>query len=219
VGPNNKVLIEACVTSLEEALACEAAGADRVELCVDLTVGGLTPPIDLTHEVCEQLSIPVMAMIRPHAESFYVSPVTAHTMLRQIEQIASCNVAGLVLGVLDEDDHVNVALLQEIVLAADELPVTFHRAFDETPDLIKAAEKLIEAGVTRVLTGGGPQSAWDGRNQLKKLVTNYNNRLIILGGGSVRADHVANLIQATGLTEIHARAFAIPAIIAGTVPG
>lgn len=213
LNPQNPILVEACVTSLAEAQASQEFGADRLELCVDLSVGGLTPSDALVREVCEGVELPVMAMIRPHARTFCADSATVKIMLTQIEALSTSGVAGFVFGVLDERGHIDQELLKELVSAAGKLPVTFHRAFDDTPDLLLALDCLKEAGVSRVLTGGGPDSAWIGRKKLNELVQAGEGRIVILGGGSVRGDHVVELTSATGLTEVHARAVGIGDIV------
>jgi len=118
-----------------------------------------------------------------------------------------------VLGVLDRHGRVDLPVLKELVSAARGLSVTFHRAFDEVPDPLVEIEKLVEAGVSRVLTSGGGRTAWEGRDVLRQLVNICSGRLTVLGAGGVRAPHIVELVKATGLTEIHARASAIPAIM------
>lgn len=106
------------------------------------------------------------------------------------------------------------AALSELVSAARPAPVTFHRAFDEAGDPLAALEALARTGVTRVLTGGGRGTAWEGQSTLGHLVRVSAGRVTIMAGGAVRSDHVVQLVQATGVTEVHARASAIPDLVA-----
>ena len=207
------ILIEACVTSLSESLQASRAGAHRLELCRDLDTGGHTPGRDLVSEIRAQANIPVFAMVRPHAGPYQATPQDVATMLRQISELLAAGADGIVLGVLDRHNRVDVAALRDLVDAAGSAPVTFHRAFDETPDPLPALESLVETSVSRVLTSGRPGTAWEGRDTLHRLVHASHGRLAILAGGSVRGDHAAQLVEATGVKEVHARASAIPGVV------
>ncbi len=136
-------------------------------------------------------------------------------MIREVNRISAGEgrVDGVVLGVLDRRANVDTAALLELVAAADGVPVTFHRAFDEVRDHLRSLEVLIDCGVRRVLTSGGAATAWEGRAALRELVTVARGRIAILGAGSVRGSTVRELLEETGLEEIHARASAIPGIV------
>jgi len=203
------VLVEACVTTLEEAEKAFESGANRLELCVNLDVGGLTPHLELVADVLETVDLPLAVMIRPRAGSFHMNAQELARMERDVTRIADAGADGIVLGVLDAQGQVDVAALSKLVDAADPVPVTFHRAFDGVADPVAALEDLIEAGVDRVLTAGGAGTAWEGRDVLASLVEAAGGRITIMAGGSIRADHVADLVEITGVEDIHARASAI----------
>jgi copper homeostasis protein len=144
-------------------------------------------------------------MIRPRAGDFVYSSGELTAMHLRMAVAIGAGASGLVLGVLRPDRTVDVPCLRDLVQRAGDLPVTFHRAFDETPDLDVAMEEVIEAGVTRVLTAGGAPAASDGIDRLAALVQRAGSRATVLAGGGVRAHNVVNLIRRAGLREVHMR--------------
>jgi copper homeostasis protein len=199
------ILIEAAVESLESALTAESAGADRIELCANLGVGGTTPSGSLIAAVLDQTKLPVFVMIRPRGGSFVYSDEEIETMLDDIEGARSTRVAGIVTGALTHDARVDVERTRALVDAAAGLPVTFHKAFDSTNDLPDALEQLVRIGVDRVLTSGGARTALDGASPIAHLVDRARDRIAIIAGGKVRAHNVRELIARTGVREVHAR--------------
>jgi copper homeostasis protein len=135
-------------------------------------------------------------------------------MIGEIAEVRSAGAGGLALGLLDARGRVDVDALRPLVVAAGPLPVTFHRAFDEVADPLGALDDLVALGVARVLTGGGPGTAWEGRALLRELVRRGGDRITVVAGGRVRAGHAAALVAATGVRELHARAEAFPALAA-----
>lgn len=208
------VLVEACVTSVDEAVAAERAGAGRLELCVDLHVGGLTPPVELVHEVRESVAIPVFVMVCPRGEDYISTADEIDLMERDIARVREAGADGIVIGSIHPDGTVQRAETARLVAAAAGLPVTFHKAFDATPDAFAALDTLLELGVSRVLTSGHVERAIDGADELAALVERAGSRLTILAGGKVRGDHVRELVARTGVKEVHARAEGVPGLIA-----
>jgi len=199
------ILVEAAVDSLDDALAAVEGGADRLELCANLSVGGTTPAPALIAAVLARVAIPVVAMIRPRGGSFvYTSGEIAH-MKRDIEMALDFGVAGLAFGVLDSTNRIDVGATQSLVAAAGGHRATFHRAFDRTPDLLAAADTLTSLGISRVLTSGGAATASEGAGALASLVEHVGGRLEILAGGGVRAANVRDIVLRTGVREVHAR--------------
>lgn len=207
------VIVEACVTSGAEAVTAGRAGADRLELCRDLDVGGLTPPGELVDEIVRRVDLPVFGMVRPRGGDFRAREGDVDRMLRAMDDLRRSGVAGLVAGLLDRHHRIDREAVADLVAAADDLPVTFHRAFDQTRDPDAALEALADLGVARVLTGGGPGRAWEGRVRLEGLVRRAGNRVVIVAGGRVRGDHVVDLVRATGAREVHARAEGVAGLV------
>lgn len=206
------ILVEGCVTSVEEASLVAGSGAHRMELCRDLSTGGLTPGLDVVKAVRAAVALPVFAMVRPRPGPFRAGPEDIARMLQDIETLTASGARGIVLGVLDKHARIDGTALQELVAAAN-VPVTFHRAFDEVREPLRALDQLRFAGVARILTSGGANTAWEGRAVLRELVAAAQEDLVILGGGGVRGDHVRALVRETGLREVHARATAIAGIV------
>lgn len=199
------VLIEAAVESLEDALAAVEGGADRLELCANLADGGTTPSEDLIADVVERVGIPVFVMIRPRGGSFVYSTSELDEMRRSIDRAAELEVDGFVFGVLSSSNRVDTIRTQSLVDAAGDLPVTFHRAFDRVSDRIDALDTLIDLGIARVLTSGGAPTAIEGLSSLRELVETANDEIMILAGGGVRFQNVLEIVDETGVSEVHAR--------------
>lgn len=199
------VLIEAAVESLDDALAAVDGGADRLELCANLADGGTTPSEALIADVVEQVAIPVFVMIRPRGGSFVYSTSELDEMRRSMDRARELDVDGFVLGVLNASNRIDVIRTQSLVDVAGDLPVTFHRAFDRVADRIDALDTLVDLGIGRVLTSGGAPTAEQGMAQLRELVEAAGDEIVILAGGGVRFQNVVELVEETGVTEIHAR--------------
>jgi copper homeostasis protein len=206
------VLLEACVTTLDEAVGAVRGGAHRLELCTELEVGGLTPPFALLRDVKGAVTVPVFSMIRLRPGSFETRRGDGRALAEGIAAARAAGADGIVVGVLDREGRVDGATLARLVAAAGPLPVTFHRAFDAVSDRRRALQALVDAGVSRVLTGGGPGKAWEGRGALAESVRDARGRLTVLAAGGIRADHARALAADVGLREIHARAEAFPAL-------
>ena len=199
------VLVEAAVESLDDALAAVDGGADRLELCLDLNLGGTTPSDDLVATVLERVDVPVFAMIRPRGGSFVYTYAELSTMLSSIDAMRAAGVDGVVFGVLDEHDAIDRSATETLVAAADGLSISFHRAFDRVADQGDALETLIELGVHRVLTSGGALDALAGVNALRDLVEHARDEIIILAGGGVRPRTAREIVEESGAREVHAR--------------
>jgi copper homeostasis protein len=199
------VLVEGCVDSVESALAAQRGGAMRLELCDNLAVGGTTPSVALFEAVRARVRIPIAMMIRPRGGSFVHTPTELEQMLRDIELARTLGADAVVVGVLDAHNRIDAAQLRLLVAAAHDTPVVFHRAFDATPKLEPALETLIESGVSRVLTSGGADTAQAGSAMLGGLVERAAGRITIMAGGKVRGRNIREIVQTSGVTEVHAR--------------
>lgn len=192
--------------TLDDAAAAARAGSHRLELCVDLESGGITPPESLIVAVRERVSIPVFVMVRPRAGDFVYDDDEFATALRQTATARTRGAHGIVTGVLRRDGFIDVERTRLLVQAAGDLPVTFHRAFDAVPHQpATALEDIITAGIQRVLTSGAAATALEGAGRLASLVRQAGDRITVLAGGGVRADNVRQVIARSGVTEIHAR--------------
>ena len=199
------ILVEAAVESLDDALAAVDGGADRLELCANLADGGTTPSEDLIADVVEQVGVPVFVMIRPRGGSFVYSTTELEEMRRSIDRARELDVDGFVFGVLNSSNRIDTIRTQSLVDVAADLPVTFHRAFDRVHDRIDALDALMDLGIARVLTSGGAPTAPQGLASLRELVEVAGDDIVILAGGGVRFQNVLELVDETGVQEVHAR--------------
>ena len=197
------LILEICIDSVESARAAQAGGADRVELCSSLEIGGLTPSDSLLQSVRAALKIDIFAMVRPRGGSFVYSQAEFQEMLSSIRHVRDLGANGVVLGALTPECTIDREMLAELVAVARPMRVTFHRAFDACKNLDEALELVIAAGADRVLTAGGSGSASQALPQLRKLVESAGNRIAILAGGGVRESNVRELVSATGVHEVH----------------
>ncbi len=195
--------VEISIDSVESAVAAEQGGAQRVELCSGLREGGLTPSLGLIRAVRARVAIDLFVLIRPRGGDFLYSDEEFRIMQDDIALAAQEGVNGLVLGILTADGDVDEKRTQALVAPARPLQVTFHRAFDLARDLDSALEAVIRCGATRILTSGGQQSALLGRERLQTLARAAGSRITMLAGGGVRPANVAELAQATGISEFH----------------
>jgi len=198
-----RILLEVCVADAESLDAAIAGGADRIELCSALELGGLTPSPGLMRRAAGA-PVPVYAMIRPRGGDFVFDEREAGIMLADIEAARVAGLAGVVLGASRPDGALDRDLLARLVGAADGLGTTLHRAIDMAPDIGAALETAVSLGFERILTSGGARSAMDGLANLARLRERANGRIRVMAGSGVRAGNVADLLEAVPLTEVHA---------------
>jgi len=198
-----RVLIEICVESLALAVAAERGGAERIELCSDLSVGGVTPNTELMRSVRQSVSIPIHVLIRPRAGDFCYSAQEFERMRHEIGLAKEIGMDGIVAGVLTPSGEVDGERTRALVGLAHPLSVVFHRAFDQVPDMRSALEAVIETGAKRILTSGGVRDAMDHLDSLEQLVVDARERIVIMPGGGIRASHAAEIVASTKAAEIH----------------
>ncbi len=200
------LILEACVETLEDAILAEKCGANRIELCGDLSVGGVTPSEELTLACVSALKIPIMAMVRPRGGNFVYSDAEIVVMKCSIEFFKIAGVAGVVFGILDEKNEVNLRKTRELAAFARPLLVTFHKAIDDTPDPIKAIALLTQiTDIQRVLTSGGHDTALEGAMVLRKMKAIAEGKITILAAGKVMKDNLKKVHEAVGTSEYHGK--------------
>jgi copper homeostasis protein len=200
---NDRVL-EIAVDSVERALAAERGGAHRVELCADLSVGGLTPDLEMMRAAREAVRLPIFAMVRRRGGDFVYSDEEFADMERDIRAALESGMDGVVLGILNADGHVDIGRTRLLVDLARPLPVTFHRAFDASADLGKALEDVIQTGAVRILSSGGASMVPDGLTCLADLVKLARGRIAIMPGSGITAANAQPVAETTGAREFHA---------------
>lgn len=199
------MLLEICANSIESALNAQNGGADRIELCTHLEVGGLTPSHGLIKVAKELLNIPIYVLIRPRAGDFVYSKMEMEVMKEDIQFCAEIGCAGVVIGCLNADRTICWEQTEQLLDKAGFMDVTFHRALDQCPNPFEALETLREMGIQRVLTSGCPTSAIDGLETLGELVDEADDDIIVMPGGGVRPENLKILLQ-TGASEYHSSA-------------
>lgn len=198
--------LEIAANSLDSALAAQDGGADRIELCAGLELGGLTPSPGLVARVRERLRIPVYVLIRPRAGDFAYSAAEHETMLADIAWCRQVGCDGVVVGALTPEGDVDSARCSELVAAAGAMGVTFHRAIDVSREPARALEDIVALGCERILSSGGAPGAPQGADALRRLVEQAGERIVVMPGAGIDAGNIANLRALTGAREFHASA-------------
>lgn len=205
---SHSLFIEAAVESIGSALAAEAEGVDRIELCGLLHDGAVTPSIGLIHRTLALVKVPVHVFIRPRVGDFVYGAEDVAVMRADIEAAKAAGAPGVVFGALTSDGQIDGLLMAELIALSRPMVVGFHRAFDQVADQPAGLEQLIDLGVAVVLTSGGPARAIDGADQLGRLVEQSAGRIDILAGGGVTPENVADLLARSGVRHVHGKAFA-----------
>ncbi len=196
------MIVEVCANSYESAVNAELGGANRIELCKDLHLDGLTPDDETVISTLDKLEIPVFILVRPRAGDFVYTNEEFTLMKSEIIKFKNLGCCGIVSGVLNNDNTIDLERTKELVELTRPLEFTFHRAFDKIIDPIKGLEELIEIGVDRVLTSGQEDSAIKGIKLIEELIEIAANRIAIMPGSGVKSDHINNF-KAIGTNEIH----------------
>jgi len=202
-----ELLVEAVCCSVDDCVEAEAGGANRIELCAAMGVGGLTPSLGTIIEVLwhTQNRLPVVVMIRPRAGGFAYSAAEFAVMRRDADLALGYGAQGIVCGMLHPSGELDVDRCGELARLARTAgrDAVFHRAFDLVPDPLAALETLIALGFTRILTSGQQSTALAGASLLAELVRRAAGRIEILAGGGVRDTNIVALLQATGVRQVH----------------
>lgn len=200
------VPFECCADSVEGALAAEAAGAARVELCDALTDGGVTPSAGKVAACAARLRVPLHVLVRPRPGDFCYSPLELEVMRADVAHCKAAGAAGVVLGLLTPDGAVDAERTAELVALARPMRVTFHKAIDAARDQLAALRVCIALGVDLVLTSGGARSVDEGAETLAamvRLVDSQRCATRIVAGGGVTAGNARGLVERTGVHEVH----------------
>ena len=195
--------IEICCNSIQSAANAKAGGATRIELCQDLENGGTTPSYASIKYCIEKLKLDVFVLIRPRTGNFIYNELEIETMAEDVRTCKELGVAGIVVGFLNSEGDIDLALTKRFVELAAPVPVTFHRAFDRCLDWGKSLEEVILCGCQRILTSGCQPTAEEGLDTLRKIVRQADGRITILAGGGITANNAAKIITSSNVMEIH----------------
>lgn len=196
-------LIEVCVEGFRGAKIAIEAGADRLELNSELALDGLTPDIEDLTDVRLLTKIPLIAMLRPHANSFVYDPLTQLSMLRDLDRLLASGADGVAVGGLSPSGDIDTSLMAELRRHSAGKVLVMHRAFDQLRNQGDGLEQLIDLGVDRVLTSGGAPTAMGGTEQLRSLRIQSRGRIEILPGAGIRVANALAILEATGCNQLH----------------
>lgn len=195
--------LEACVDSVESALAAVRGGADRLELCGNLIIGGTTPDFHLFQEIRRYTDIPIHVLIRPRFGDFLYTEHEFRIMEEDIRSFKELGAQGAVIGILKENGDLDADRMKILMEEAEGMKVTLHRAFDVCRDPFAALEQAKDLGVDIVLTSGQKNSCLEGKEMIRQLVRMEEGRITIQAGGGVNADVIRVLQPCTGVHAFH----------------
>ena len=196
---------EACVESFEKALEAQSNGANRIELCENLAVGGTTPSYGTVKICLEKLNIPIFPMIRARGGNFVYSKDEIEIMKEDIKVFKDLGVKGLVLGCLTSDNKIDLELTKELVDLAYPMEVTFHKAIDEILNPLDYIDDLVNIGIKRILTSGGEATALEGKDLINEMIKKSNGRLKIVVAGKVTKGNLNGLSNLISADEFHGK--------------
>lgn len=196
------MIIEICANSFESAQAAQLAGANRIELCTELSVGGLTPSNGLIEKVISELNIPTHVLIRPRSGNFTYSEEEFDVMLRDIAFCKKLGCAGIVSGCLTSEIKIDTKKTKQLIDASEGMEFTFHRAFDWVENPLEEVQKLIDLKVNRLLSSGQKQTAVEGISLLKELQNLSKEEIEIMPGGGINLEN-AMKFKAANFKSVH----------------
>lgn len=200
---SSKIAVEVCTDSLFGAEAAELAGANRIELNLGLELEGLTPSAGLLELVADAIQIPIITMARPRAGNFHYSQSEWKTLTADVRWMLDHGANGIAFGCLDLDRQVDLRRCAEIRSLAGDHEVVFHKAFDEVANWPDGLERLIEAGINRVMTSGQSPDAESGLATISEMVQRAAGRIEVLPAGSISAKNAVKIVDQTGCRQVH----------------
>ncbi len=198
-----KFVVEVCVAYLRSAIAAQEGGAQRIELCDNLYEGGTTPSFATIKLAREKLDIGINVMIRPRGSDFCYSDLEFEMMKEDIKVCKKLGADGVVFGILLPDGNIDLERMKILVELAKPMNITFHRAFDVTPDPFKSLEETIDLGIERILTAGQKNTVPEGLELIQQLVEVASNRIIIMPGSGINEFNIKEIHDFTGAREFH----------------
>lgn len=197
-------MLEVCVQSDQELITAQSAGAQRIELCSKLEVGGLTPSIEMVQRCLDVAVVPIVVLIRSRGGDFFFDQNDQKETLLHARDIARLGVKGIVSGGLTRHGKIDEHLVKELRGVCTSCELVFHRAFDEIVDKESAVDQLVTLGVDRILTSGGVGDASQYLSSLANLRRQTFGRIELLPAGGIRSSNAARLLKETGCSQLHA---------------
>ena len=198
--------LEVCTFNLDDLEIAAKNKVSRIELCINKNYGGITPPYN---HIIDAISLGVMIhpIIRPRAGNFIYTSKEINSIINDVRFCRENNCSGVVLGVLDSNNEVDISNCKKIIKESGDMSLTFHRAFDETIKPYESMEKIIDLGFDRILTSGQEEKATDGVSLINKLVKQSKGRISIMPGSGIRASNVDLFLENNGISEIHSSCY------------
>lgn len=200
------MILEIAAFNIQSAILAANAGAARIELCENPFEGGTTPSFGNLKTIREKIAVPVFPIIRARGGDFFYSNEEFAVMQKDVQLCRQLGFEGIVIGLLKKNATVDIERTKHLVDAAYPMEVTFHRAFDRTKDAFQALEDIIGCGCQRILTSGQMPGAFEGKELIKKLIEQADERIIIMPGSGVRNSNIKAIADYTGATELHSSA-------------
>ena len=200
---NHRCVLEVCADSVESAIAAQTGGADRIELCSDLIIGGTSPGAALFRLVRRYTDLEVRVLLRPRFGDFCYSRYEQDVLKEEVQMFRELGADGVVIGSLNPDGTLDMEQMDEMVHLAQGMKITMHRAFDVCRDPFEALEQCRKLGINTILTSGQRASAWEGRFLLAELIKKAEGKIEILAGAGIGPETIPDLAAFTGVRSFH----------------
>ena len=198
--------LEVCTFNLDDLEIAAKNKVSRIELCINKNYGGITPPYNHIIDAIS-LGVKIHPIIRPRAGNFIYTAKEINSIINDVRFCRENNCSGVVLGILDSNNEVDISNCKKIIKESGDMSLTFHRAFDETSNPYESMEKIIDLGFDRILTSGQEEKATDGVSLINKLVKQSKGRISIMPGSGIRASNVDLFLENNGISEIHSSCY------------
>lgn len=202
---NTRMILEACVGNISQAIRAQCLGANRVELCDNLSVGGTTPSAATIKTTRKHLNIPVMVLIRPRGGNFIYSSEEIEVMKSDIELCKQLKIDGIVIGALRADATIDTELMKDFIEQARPMKITFHKAIDETRDILDEFKKLMSLDIDRVLTSGGRENAIEGLQTINEMCALSRDKIEIVVAGKITQTNLKEHQELIHASEFHGK--------------
>lgn len=196
-------MLEVCTDSVESAISAQKGGADRIELCSNLVIGGVTPGQALFQMVKRYTDIDIHVLLRPRYGDYCYDNYEFEQLKEEVQMYRELGALGIVIGMLNPDGTLDAKRMEELVQVAGKMEIVMHRAFDVCINPLETMEQAISLGIDTILTSGQEDSAWKGRGMLKELQEKSAGRIEILAAGGINAEAIKKLVPYTGISSYH----------------